>query len=361
MDTRVVDVKVHALSVPLKEPFGIATGAQVRADNVLVRVQLGCGAVGLGEAAPFPAVNGETQAQATGALHGVAAQLLGGDVAQWRKVSADLAPQLKGTPSALCAVETALLDALCRAHGMPLWTLMGGAETTLTTDLTITTGTTAQAATAAADIAKQGYQVIKLKVGGRPLDDDVERLAAVARAAPGVGLLLDANGGLAGVDAAVKLLSQAERLGIRVVLLEQPLPRDDHAGQAALVARSAVPVAADESAGSLAEVVALGLEKRAHVVNLKITKSGVTEVLRMAHAARALGLGLMMGGMVETRVATATSAHIAAGLGGFSFVDLDTPLWLVGSPAEGGYAQDGPRMTVAGHGPGHGVTVRGFA
>ncbi len=76
----------------------------------------------------------------------------------------------------------------------------------------------------------------------------------------------------------------------------------------------------------------------------------------MVAAARATGLGLMVGGMVETELAMTTSACFAAGLGGFSFVDLDTPLFMASRPLAGGYEQKGARLSLAGIQAGHGVS-----
>ncbi|MDA0365187.1 MAG: dipeptide epimerase, partial [Chloroflexi bacterium] len=89
-------------------------------------------------------------------------------------------------------------------------------------------------------------------------------------------------------------------------------------------------------------------------INIKLAKSGVVGALEIAAIARACGLGLMIGGMVETRIGMDFAAHVAAGLGGFDFIDLDTALLLAADPVIGGAASDGPTFTldaaIAGHG-----------
>ena len=79
-------------------------------------------------------------------------------------------------------------------------------------------------------------------------------------------------------------------------------------------------------------------------MNLKITKSGVLETLLMWNVAEAAGLERMIGGMVEAELAMTFSAQMASGLGGFAFVDLDTPLFLRESPFEGGLSLEGPHI-----------------
>src|SRR5688572_7760785 len=59
---------VAPLDIPLHVPFGISSGAQPMASNVLATIELADGTRGYGEAAPLPPYNGETQADALGAL-----------------------------------------------------------------------------------------------------------------------------------------------------------------------------------------------------------------------------------------------------------------------------------------------------
>lgn len=357
MYTRIVAVDCAPLDVALHTPFGIATGAQVHARNLLVTVRLDDGTVGLGEAAPFPAVNGETQASAAAAIARVAPDWVGRDARAWRSLSAGLDAALVGAGAARCALETALLDALCRHYRVPMRVFFGGVEQELVTDVTITTGTAAEAARDAARWAAAGFATLKIKVGGQPLAADADRLRAIAAAAPGAALILDGNGALAEPRDAVALIDAVTAAGARVVLLEQPLAKGDLDGARALRGLTAAPVAADEAVGGVADVLAVARAGAADVVNLKTTKSGLIGALDMALAARAHGLGLMIGAMVETPLALSASAALAAGLGGFRFVDLDTHLWMIDPPVTAGFAQDGPRLRLA-DAPGHGAAVR---
>jgi L-alanine-DL-glutamate epimerase-like enolase superfamily enzyme len=82
----------------------------------------------------------------------------------------------------------------------------------------------------------------------------------------------------------------------------------------------------------------------ADVVNLKIMKSGLAQTIEIARAVRAAGLGLMIGGMMETRLAMAVSFSLVLGFGGIDHLDLDTPLLMSEDPWIGGYSYDGPRL-----------------
>jgi len=163
-------------------------------------------------------------------------------------------------------------------------------------------------------------------------------------------------------------------------LFEQPTARDDVDGLFEVARATGVRVAADESAASLSDVE--GLARRAEhagarasidskgesagvrharrpiVINVKPMKYGFREAIAIHGVATARGLGLMIGGMVEGKMAMSASACLAAALGGFDFVDLDTPLFLAHDPFEGGYAQDGERLDLAPIAAGHGCVLR---
>ena len=356
MVLRILEITAERFEIELREPFGIAGGAQEHARNALVRLRLEDGTVGLGEAAPFPAVNGETQEHALAALARVAPALIGADCRRWRALSGELRAALRKTPSALCALETALLDALCRHARLSLWSFFGGAEAELESDITIPTGSDDQAHAAAARARELGFRCLKLKVGGAEPGLDRARLRAVRSALPAAALILDANASLS-AEEAIALCRSARELDVNVVLFEQPTAADDIAGLRLVREHARVRVAADESARSAADVALLGRENAVDVVNLKLMKSGVAEALDMALSARALGLGLMIGGMVESKLAMTASACFAAGLGGFAHVDLDTPWFMRDPPTLGGYGEHGPRLSVSELESGHGVTV----
>lgn len=354
--TRIVDLRFRAFDVPMREPFGIAGGAQEVARNVLVELELAGGVVGLGEAAPFPAVNGETQEHVLAALPAAQSALLGLDAARYRTVARRAQELLRGTPSALAAVETALFDALCRHAGMSLWTFFGGAEETLVTDITIPTGSVEDAERAATRAMSAGFRTLKIKVGGSDLDADARRLRAIHAHAPEAELLLDANASLTAQEA-LELLTAAGPARSKVRLFEQPTAADDWDGLAQVERDGGVPVAADESARSLAEVAELARRRAVSVINVKITKTGVLDAWQIFSTARAHGLDLMIGGMVETELCMTTSACLAAGFGGVRFVDLDTPLFLGERPLRGGFVQSGPELRVDGVRGGHGVEL----
>jgi L-alanine-DL-glutamate epimerase-like enolase superfamily enzyme len=357
--TLIRSVRVAPLDMALLAPFGISRGALETAANVLLTVELADGSLGYGEAAPFPAYNGETQDGAIDALSRAAGRLPGRDAADWREVAAEFRSWgASGCGSAQCALETALVDAICRRDEIPLWRFFGGAGTELRTDMTVTTGTPAEAAEAARAIRARGIRVIKAKVGGAggPAAD-LARISAILEAAPGTPLILDGNAAMSRPQAA-ELLRGLRSRGITPALLEQWLPKDDLDGMRGLGAESGWTVAADESVATAADAERAVAARAAAVFNVKLMKAGVLEALKVVSVARGAGIGLMIGGNIESVLAMTVSACFAAGLGGFEFADLDTPFFMAENPFEGGYAVDGEIVSVAHIRAGHGVFPR---
>lgn len=348
---------VAPLNIPLFEPFGISGGAQAAANNVLATVELADGTRGYGEAAPLPPYNGETQQDALTTLEGARGWLAGRDTADWRALAAEFrAAGGARCGSAQCAFEMALLDAVARQRQEPLWKFFGGAGATLETDMTVTTGSAPEAAEAARSIRARGIRMIKVKVGGKlgPAHD-LERVAAIHAVAPDSPLILDGNAGVSRA-AARELVRGLKARGIVPALLEQWLAKDDLDGARKLIAESGWLVAADESVTSADDARRVADAGAAGVINIKLMKAGVAAALDIAAVARARGIGLMIGGNVESILAMTVSACFAAGQGGFQFADLDTPMFLAENPFTGGYALSGGVISVAHLAAGHGVT-----
>ena len=319
---RIVSFSAEPLDIPLLEPFGISGGAQAAANNVLVGLELDDGSRGWGEAAPLPPYNGETQGQALAALKGARSWLEGWSGSDWRLLAREFRSRGGGAcGSAQCAFETALVDALARRAGVPLWRFLAHGDAAeraarpdaLETDMTVTTGSVAQAAASTRAIRDRGIRLIKVKIGGKEgAAHDLSRLKAIHEAAPDAPLIIDGNAGVSR-DEARELVQGLRKLGITPAVLEQWLAKGDHAGARELAELSGWPVAADESVTTAAEARAVVAERAAQVINIKLMKAGLAEALDIVAVAREAGLGLMIGGNVESILAMTTSACFAIG------------------------------------------------
>ena len=336
-------IEIWPEDIPLTDPFVVATGELGSAKILFVRVTLQHGSVGFGEIAPFPAVTGEDRASSFAMAKEVANAALGQSASHYRrcaKVFQEIAPK---HPATRCGLETAIVDALCRAGELPLWGLWGGADVRVReSDITIPITDMERTLNLAGEWFAKGFRVFKMKVG-KDLDQDVRRIEAIHRRFENVEFIVDSNQGF-NQEEALAFAKGVEGIGGRIRLFEQPVPKNDLDGLAALRGALKIPIAADESVQTVEDLNVIIRGQVADVINIKITKSGLVEGADMASLARMAGLQLMIGGMVETRVAMGCSFSLVLGLGGFEILDLDTPLLLADDPVKGGYKYVGAQL-----------------
>ncbi|MFM8551338.1 MAG: dipeptide epimerase [Nitrospiraceae bacterium] len=353
--TLVTKIELWPADLPLTDPFVVATGSRVTAELLFVRVTLSGGARGYGEIAPFPEVGGEDRASALQAAAELARAALGRSATEYQPLGRLFLDRASAHPAARCGLETALLDALCRHLSIPLWGFWGGADVRVReTDITIPIADLDKSVALAQSWYRRGFRVFKTKVG-TDVESDIRRLEAMHRACPDVAFIADANQGFT-VEACRKFLASLRAIGVRLQLLEQPVPREDWDGMVTLTREAGVPVAADESVRSLEDAKRVAQMQAAQVINIKITKTGLLQAMEIAKFAKSAGFGLMAGGMVEARVAMGCSFALVLGLGGFEFLDLDTPLLLATDPVTGGFRYEGPKLHPW-SGPGLDLTV----
>jgi L-alanine-DL-glutamate epimerase-like enolase superfamily enzyme len=357
---RIVALDATPLSVPLREPFVIATGRMDATRAALVTITLedaaGNRAAGLGEAAALPPVTHEDQPDLLRAVADARARLVGATLSDLAAADVTLAAAFSDSPVARAGAAGALADAWARLEGRSLHALLGGdvPPAPLTTDITLPIGAPAYVAGLARSYRAAGFSCFKVKIG-RDFRADHAVLRAVAAAVADARFRLDANAGFTARDA-LALLDLLAGDALPLECFEQPCARDDLAGMAEVTARSPVPVVADESFRGADDLTRLVDARAAHGVNLKLAKlGGPAAAVALGRVARARGLSLMAGAMVETRVGIATMAHVVAALGGVEWVDLDTAFLLASDPFAGGYSSEGARLFVE---PGLGAGVR---
>jgi L-alanine-DL-glutamate epimerase-like enolase superfamily enzyme len=328
-----LQLSAQIVTLPLAETFHISRESQDEVE--LTQVELvHDGLSGFGEAAPIARYD-QTAESALAWLETVDP---GDDPWALDELERSLPP---GEPAGRSALEAALYDLQGKLTGLSVWRLLGLRRDGPPTTWTVWLGDPDDMARRAEAAERRGFHRLKLKLGGRD-GLDLERVRAV-RSAVTSPLQIDVNEYWS-FDEALELLPQME-----IEYCEQPLPAGDPAG-AELKRRSPVPIYVDEDCHTLADVATCA--EIAHGVNIKLAKSGgVREAVRMAHAARALGLGVMLGCMVESGLGIAAGAQIASLC---DHVDLDGNLLLADDPWPGVEFRDGVQLP----GPEPGLGVR---
>jgi L-Ala-D/L-Glu epimerase len=304
-------------TLELAETFVISRESSDAADVVHVEINHGR-VLGFGEAAPVD-YRGETAESALAYIE-EHAELLGDDPFALEEIESRLPDREWGARS---AIDAALHDLQGKLLDQPVWRLFGLQREGPPTSWTIWLGDPDDMANRAARAAD--FSRLKLKLGGRD-GLDVDRVRAV-REVTMVPLQVDVNEYWS-YDEAVDALPQLAELGVEYC--EQPLPAGDPAGPQ-LKAASPLPIYVDEDCQRLADVAKCA--ERAHGINIKLAKSGgLREALRMIHAAKALGLGVMLGCMIESGLGISAAAQIASLC---DHVDLDGNLLLAEDPWPG--------------------------
>jgi L-Ala-D/L-Glu epimerase / N-acetyl-D-glutamate racemase len=322
----------RAVTLRLAETFTISRSSEDEADVVQVEIEHG-GVTGHGEAAPIERYD-ESAASARAWLEQVE---VGDDPFAVDEIWERLPP---GEYAARAAVDAALHDLQGKLTGQPVFRLLGLRRAGPPTSWTIWLGDPDDMARRTEKISDRGFKRLKLKLGGRD-GLDVERVRAV-RAVTDLPLQCDVNEAWS-LDEALEYLPQME-----LEYCEQPLVAGDPDGPQ-LKRRAPMPIYVDEDCHTLGDVAACS--ERAHGINIKLAKSGgIREAVRMAAAARALGLGVMLGCMIESGLGIAAGAHIASLM---DHVDLDGNLLLADDPWHGVEFSDGVQLPA--EAPGLGV------
>ena len=315
------------VTLELAETFVIARSSQDTAEVVFVELEHE-GVTGFGEATPIERY--EQSPESALAYLEEHAETLGDDPWAIEAIEARLPHEQF---AARAGIDAALHDLQGKLAGLPVWRLLGLRRAGPPTSWTIWLGDPDDMARRAEAVADR-FKRLKLKLGGGD-GLDVERVRAV-RGVTQLPLMVDVNEWWS-LDEALEALPQLAELGVEYC--EQPLPAGDPSGPE-LKERSPLPIFVDEDCHVAADVPACA--ERAHGVNIKLAKSGgIREAVRIAHAARALGLGVMLGCMNESGLAIAAGAQVASLC---DHVDLDGNLLLRHDPWPGVEFVDGVQL-----------------
>lgn len=332
----------EVLELRTRHPFIIARGGQSEYRTVWVKITDADGREGWGEAAPTK-FYGESAESVLAAL-GVYAAVLPSDPFALEESERTLLATMGGNAAARVAISTALHDLVAQRAGVPLWKYWG-LDAAKAPRSTFTIGIdTPEKMRAKVEEAGE-YPILKVKLG---TDHDVEILRTL-RDATDREIRVDANCAWTARQA-IQMLPVLQEFGVTV--LEQPVLPTDYDGFLEIRRRSSIPVIADESCRTAADIPAL--VGRVDGVNLKLAKLGsLREALRAIAVARAHHLQVMLGCMIESSIGITAAAHIAPLV---DIVDLDGAALLANDPFLGATIHRGQLALPTG--PGLGVTRR---
>jgi L-alanine-DL-glutamate epimerase-like enolase superfamily enzyme len=330
------------LKLRTRHPFIIARGGRSDFESVWIRLTDGDGHEGWGEAAPS-SFYGETTEVILGALRRYG-ELLPDDPFDLETAERRWAEALRRNPSSRAALSAALHDLVGKRLGIPVYRLWG-LDPARAPRSTFTIGLDTPEKVRAKVLEAKQYPILKIKLG---TDRDEEILRTI-RDATDREIRVDANCGWT-VKRAIRMLPVLKEYGVTV--LEQPLPPEDLDGLAEVTRRAVIPVIADESCETAADIPRL--VGKVDGINIKLAKCGsLREALRMIAIARAHGMTVMVGCMIESSIGITAAAHFTPLV---DIVDLDGAALLADDPFVGATI-DGGRVSLP-SGPGLGVRRR---
>jgi len=294
-------------------PFGITRGTTSKVNNLFLEIE-----EGIGEAAPTKFFH-DTLDKTLGDIANVISAL-GDDPFQideiLRRVSSHSDSRILRT-----AVDIALHDLVAKRLNIPLYQLFGlsalrAPQTSFTIGISETEDMIKRA------IAVKQYPILKIKLGG---PDDMNVMRKIREALPHHTLRVDCNSGWKSKDA-IRFIDELTEL--KVEFVEQPLPPEDIDGLKKIFKESKLPIFLDESVRESSDIPKVA--GYCHGVNIKLMKTGgLREAIRMIYTARAHGLQIMLGCMLESSVAITAAAHISPLV---NYADLDGHLLLADDP-----------------------------
>ncbi|MBC9247683.1 muconate cycloisomerase [Paracoccus sp. 11-3] len=352
-------VETVILDLPTIRPHKLSVATMNGQVLMLVRVHCSDGVIGVGEGTTIGglAYGGESpESMKTNIDTWFAPLMLGQDATRVQALMARIGQMVRDNRFAKCAVETALLDAQGKRLGLPVSELLGGRRRDrLPVAWTLASGDTARdIAEAQQMLDLRRHRVFKLKIGARPIRDDIAHVAAIKAALGDRGAVrVDVNMAWSELDAAFGMAALAD---VGCELVEQPV-----AATAALVRlarRFPVALMADESLTGPESAFELARVQGADVFAVKLEQSGgAWNALRVAAIADAAGIGLYGGTMLEGPVGTVISAHAFATFAKLDWgTELFGPLLLTEDILAQPLVYSDFQLTVP-DGPGLGVTL----
>lgn len=351
---KITDIQAKIFSLELKQSVRVALGEITKSDTVIVKIQTDAGLCGFGEGSGIPFVTGETCEDILLAVSLLRDELLGLDPWAIAEAHRRMDAAMSNHTAAKAAIDLALYDLMGKEAKLPLYRLLGGMNTAVETDKTITLAEPKIMAAEARELALGGFHHIKIKAGLDPAKD-LEAVRLIREAVgPDVHLKLDANQGWS-VSQSIRTIRDMEAYALNAV--EQPVAAWDVEGLATVRSKTVTPIMADESCFSSRDALALLRRQAVDYINIKLMKScGLYDALRINAMAEAAGVGCMLGCMVESRLAIAAGAALVSACRNISYADLDSTMFTHEHPGiTGGYQAEGSVMRL---GEAYGIGVQ---
>ena len=356
---KIVRVRIEKFSAKLAAPLTIASGIMDSGESWTVYIDTDEEITGIGSAAPWAPVTGETLESCHEVLKFLSRGLPGMDPADISGIHKYMDRLIYGNGSAKCAIDTALYDIAARKAQLPLYKYLGATTNVVVNDITVSIGEPREMAKEAKHFVQDlGFDIIKVKIG-LDHDKDLEALKSIREAVgPAVRIRADANQSF-DVPSAMGFLRKAGSIGIDAV--EQLLPYWDIDGSEYIYANNPtnIKIMLDESIHDVYDAQRASSPKACDAFNIKLMKcGGLFQGLKMADIADKAGIECMVGCMMENKISLTAGLSLVAAKRNIVEADCDSFLVFENEDdgIQGGFTREGGKMILSDR-PGLGIEL----
>jgi len=326
----ITSYKLTSMQLPLKYPFVTSLRRVEFIDDIVLELYTDENLVGFGAAAPTVAITGESKEDIFETIEKVILPAILN-----KKLDSSLLDKVQSCcdrhTSAKACVDIALHDLLAREANKPLYEYLGGTYKALETCITISLGEIDEMVKRSKEAFKNGFTQLKIKLG-HDFKHSIEVVQKIYKALPDAKLLLDVNQAWCLSDA--KKIMQTLK-NIPILLIEQPLKKDEINGMSELKKMNIFPILADESVFNSFDAKNIVSHDGCDMINIKLMKcGGLREAKKILDVAKHANISCMVGSMLENPISVAAATHFSLSSDIIKFLDLDAPILASYNPID---------------------------
>lgn len=320
----ITQITLEIEKIPLRTPFITALRRVDDVENIRIAIHTDTPYIGYGAAPATRAITGEDLETIVHTIKKSIAPKLVGETFELKPLLKLLHTCCKGNSSAKAAVDMALYDLAAVSNNSSLVAFLGASPKPLQSAVTISLKSPQEMADDAREAFGRGFDILKVKVGGRD-GLDIARIEAVREAVPEARMLIDANQAW-DVDESLHIINAVTPL--KIELIEQPVVGSDIDGLRQITEKSTIAILADEAVFTLEDAKKVVKSRAADMINIKLMKcGGISKAIEIIDYCRENGVKCMMGSMLEGPISIALTAQLVMAYSeAFGHIDLDSPL-----------------------------------
>lgn len=320
----ITQITLEIEKIPLRTPFITALRRVDDVENIRIAIHTDTPYIGYGAAPATKAITGEDLETIAHTIKKSIAPKLVGETFELKPLLDLLHTCCEGNSSAKAAVDMALYDLAAVSKESTLVAFLGASPKPLQSAVTISLKSPQEMADDAKEAFGRGFDILKVKVGGRD-GLDITRIEAVREAVPEARLLIDANQAW-DVNESLRIINAITPLNIE--LIEQPVIGSDIEGLRQITEKSSIAILADEAVFTLEDAKKVVESRAADLINIKLMKcGGISKAIEIIDYCHKNGVKCMMGSMLEGPISIALTAQLVMAYNdAFSHIDLDSPL-----------------------------------